>query len=45
MGKNTSGNNRGGLGWKNIAGVGTVVPVSRVTDYIKYTVNNQNVTE
>ena len=36
MNNNASGNNRGGLGWQNIEGVGTVVPVNRVTGYVVY---------
>jgi hypothetical protein len=40
LGYNPSKNNRGGLGWKNIEGVGTVVPVERVSGYIVFKVNN-----
>lgn len=36
MGTNPNGNNRGGLGWQNIEGIGTVVPVNRVTGYVVY---------
>ena len=40
MGTNTNGNNRGGLGWKNIDDVGIVVPVELCTDYIVYNISN-----
>jgi hypothetical protein len=39
MGNNPGGNNRGGMGWRNVEGVGTVVPVNAVTAYRIFTVN------
>lgn len=42
MGTNPSGNNRGGLGWENVVGVGTIVPVNRCTDYIVFRIENNS---
>jgi hypothetical protein len=42
MGNNPGLNNRGGMGWRNVDGIGTVVPIDAVTAYRAFTVNPQN---
>jgi RHS repeat-associated protein len=42
MGNNPGGNNRGGMDWRNVEGVGTVVSVNAVTAYRIFTVNPPN---
>jgi RHS repeat-associated protein len=42
MGNNPGGNNRGGMGWRNVEGVGTVVPTDAVTAYRVFTVSPSN---
>jgi hypothetical protein len=42
MGDNPGGNNRENMGWRNINGVGTVVPTTAVTAYRAFTVNSSN---